>query len=327
MVLSLVGLGCSFETDSGNPQSGMTVGDTEASGMTGSTDPSATTGSVDPSGSTDPSGSSDPSGPTDPTGPTDPSTPTDPSGLTDPSTTDDSTTTGSSTTSDEGTSGTTEDEVESSSSTGEAPFELCDDSLVALRACYDFAAADSGTLSDGSTHGNDGMTVGVALEPGPFGGAARFGQNSLISVPDSAPLDLPGDLTYEAWLRLDSLPESGRVGILDNDGQYSLMVYAGQGFRCSAAGADLFFANVPTEQWVHVACVHAGSDLSLWLDGTLAANAASNGSLLVENEEAMSLGDTSPDFDEPIDGRLAAVRVWNVARSAEEIAEAAAAGR
>lgn len=305
VVLSLVGLGCSFETSDGAPQSGMTVGGTEASGVTGSTDSSGTTEPVDSSE------------------PTDPSNPTDPSSPTDPSTTDESTTLDSSTTSLEDT-GTTEAETEESSSTGDPSFELCDDSLEALRACYDFAGADLGTFSDGSMHGNDGTSIAVGLEAGPFGVAARVSAASEISVPDAAPLDIPGDLTYEAWVRLDALPASGRVGILDNDGQYSLLVYADQGFRCSAAGVELFFAPVPTNEWFHVACVHAGSDLSLWIDGTLATNAVSSGSLPVMSGQPMSLADTSPMFNEPMDGRLGGVRIWNVARTAKELAEAAA---
>lgn len=253
--------------------------------------------------------------------------PVDPSGTTDPSTSDESTTQDSSasTTLGEETAASTEAETEDSSSTGgDPPSEFCDDSLDALRACYDFAGADLGTLSDGSMHDNDGTSIGVVLEASPFGVAARVSAASEMSVPDSAPLDISGDLTFEAWVRLDSLPLTGRVGILDNDGQYSLIIFAGPGLRCGAGGGQIFFDEVPTDQWFHVACVHEGSDLSMWIDGTLATSTASTGASNVVNPNPMSLADTSPAFMEPMDGLLGGVRIWNIARSPAELAEAAA---
>jgi len=309
----LVGLGCSFESGDGTPASGVTVGGTETSGGTGSTgEMTSPTDPTDPTNATDPT-----SGSTDPTDPTDPTNPTDP-GTTDGSTTDDS-----GTTSMGETSTSTGGETGESSSTGEPVFDLCDDTQMALRACYDFENADSGTLSDGSMYANDGTTVGLTLESGPFGSAARGSASAEISVPDSATLDIVGTITFEAWVRVDSLPESGRDGILDNDGQYSLMLYADQGLRCNAAGANLFFAPVVTTEWFHVACVHDGDDLSMWIDGAMTDSAPSNGSLPAGNMLPMSLADTSPGFTEPMDGLLGGVRVWNVARSASELAEAA----
>ncbi|MBV1857466.1 MAG: LamG domain-containing protein [Nannocystaceae bacterium] len=322
VVLSFVGLGCTFETGGGAPASGMTVGDTGTPSGAGSTGPGGTSGPTDPSDATNSSGPTNPTDPTlGPSGTTEPSGTTNPTTdpTTDPSTTDESTTLDPSTTAAEDTGGTTGD----TSSTGGSSFELCDDSLAALRACYDFAGADSGTLSDGSMNNNGGTTAGVVLEPGPFGEALRGSEDSVVSVMDDETLDITGDLTFEAWVWLDSLPGAGRIGILDNDGQYSLMVYEGAGLRCSVGGGAVFSGVVATEEWFHVACVYDGSDLSLWVDGVM-LDSVGSGSAGSSNNQPMSLADTSPGFQQPMDGLLGGVRVWSEARSAEELGEAAA---
>ncbi len=215
----------------------------------------------------------------------------------------------------------------SSSSSGGDPFVLCDDSNPDLRACYDFADVGDGVLTDLSSHGNDGTVGAVGVEAGPFEGAVRVSGSEEISVADSASLDVPNTITFEAWVWLDSNPQPGsRHGVLDNNGQYSLFLYPQNGFRCDGGFVSAFTGEVPLEQWVHVACTYDGDTMTAWLGGELVATETGGSALGVDNGDPMSIGDGSPEFDEPLDGLVAAIRIWSVIRTAGEIADAAAAG-
>jgi len=302
--IAWVGLGCSFDSSSAG-DSGLGEGEGSSS-ATGDPEPSAvttatasesdgeTTTSTTTTGGADESTSGTDGGST--------STSTDTSGSSGPAT-----------------SG-------SSSSSGGDAFVLCDDADADLRACYDFDGVAGGALTDLSMNGNDGSVGAVGTEPGPFGDAVRLSDRAEISVPDSVSLDIEGSATWEAWVYLDTLPMSGRMGIIDNEGQYSMIVYAGQGIRCNGGGLSVFAA-VPAEQWVHLACTYDSDALTAWVDGVEVVAQSGGGSLVTAPALDMALGDTSPTFVEPMDGLLGAVRIWSVARTEEQIAEAAATPR
>jgi hypothetical protein len=222
------------------------------------------------------------------------------------------------TTSATGTDGTSTGE---GSSTGDVPVLPCP-GRAELAGCWDFADLGSGMLWDGSGNGNHGTVMAVGVVPGPFGEAASFDDDSEISVPDSASLDIVGPLSFETWVRVDAVPSSGRVGIVDNDGQYSLMIYADGGYRCEMAGTTVFAA-VVVGTWTHVACVYDGAALRLYRGGTEAGSAPASGPVGTDNELPMSIGDTSPDFLEPLAGAIGGLRVWSAALDPAEVCEAA----
>lgn len=232
----------------------------------------------------------------------------------------------SSTTGDGGLADTTA--AGSSSSDGDGgTFVLCDPADPELRACYDFAGVGGGTLTDLSSHGNHGTALGVAVEAGPFGEAARFSVDAEVAVPDSASLDITLPFSFEAWIWIDALPGSGRQGIIDKNGQYSLLVFAATGLRCGGGQALAFSPNVPLGQWVHVACVHDGTEHAIWVDGQLVASEPGTTPANTANTGPTAIGDTSPLFEEPLAGMIGAVRVWGVALSPNQIAAAAATAR
>lgn len=220
--------------------------------------------------------------------------------------------TGSSTqaTSDAGSSG-------DGSSTGDMPMLACPD-RVELAGCWDFADLASGTLWDGSGNDNHGTVVGVGVVPGPFGEAATLDDDSEIAVPDSASLDIAGSLSLETWVMVDALPP-GRVGIVDKDGQYSLMIYADGGYRCNMATVSVFATPVVLGAWTHLACVYDGATLRLFLDGTEVGSAPASGPVLTDNALPMGIGDTSPDFLEPLAGAVGGLRVWSRALDPAEL--------
>lgn len=223
------------------------------------------------------------------------------------------------------TSGPSESTDGSTSSSGGGSFQLCDDSDVDLRGCYDFSEIADGVLADLSMYGNDAEVGDVGVEVGPFGDAARPSARARISIPDDESLDVVGPASWEAWVNLDSLPETGRVGIIDNDGQYSMIYSSIQGMRCNAGAVSALAPNIPVREWVHVACTYDGSEISIWLNGELEDSTDGGFSIGTINLMPVSLGDTSPFFNETMDGLIGGVRFWSVVRTEAELEDAAAA--
>lgn len=302
----MAGLGCSF---SGSPGGGAELEDSTSSSGS-SVDPPAVTAGVT-TASTAPDTDEQPE--------TLSTTTDDTEGATD--TVDESTSTG-----DEPTTtgpGETTDGSSSSSSGGES-FALCDEADVDLRGCYDFADIAGGVLTDLSMYGNDGGTGDIGIEGGPFGNAVRPGADATISIPDAPSLDVVGPASWEAWVFFDSFPGAGRAGVLDNEAQYSLIYNSGQGLRCNGGGVSAFAPNVPMGEWVHVACNFDGDEMSIWLNGVLEDSAGGGFPLATGNALPVSIGDTSPSFNETMDGLVGGIRIWSVVRTQEEIEEAAA---
>ena len=208
-------------------------------------------------------------------------------------------------------------------STGGTAVELCDDQDPDLVACYDFVGADGGTAIDRSSNANDGVATGVTLGPSPTGWAARAGMDGSVVIPDDPSLDLVAELTVEAWVFLDSLPQSTRYGIFDNDGQYSLLLQEDEGWRCDSDGENILAALPEVGVWTHVACVLDANDNIIYVNGVEAGRMPRPGGLDGLSTDPISLLTTSPDFDEPVDGLVDMIRVWRVARTPQQICVAA----
>lgn len=200
----------------------------------------------------------------------------------------------------------------------------CDAADLELVACFDFEHLAMNTLIDGSSHANHGTAIGVGFTDGPVGQAITFDENSRVEVPDSDSLDLTHEMTLEVWVRIDELPTTTRVGVLDNDGQYSIFLYRDTGLRCSGAG-HLFLHPVPTNTWMHVACVAGDGVHRMYVDGTLIDEIPFTGPLNTDNTNPMAIGDDSPSFNEPLAGAIGGVRIWS--RPLDEFEVCSAAGQ
>ncbi len=188
-----------------------------------------------------------------------------------------------------------------------------------LRACIRFDTDVSGTYLDESGNGNTVTHSNSSQVPGISDKAAFSAPTTVYGMADSASLDLTDAMTIETWLKLDSLPSTGRVGILDNDGQYSLFVYAGTGLRCSNGISSLPHVPVPSGVWFHVGCAWDGSTLTLYIDGSPVASMASTGTIATINTDDVSLLNSSPAFNEPADGAMDNLRIWHSGRTQAQI--------
>jgi hypothetical protein len=187
-----------------------------------------------------------------------------------------------------------------------------------LRACIRFDEDLGASFADESAYGNTVTHLGASQVPGISGAAAYGAPGSRYEMADSASLDITNALTMEAWLRFDSLPTAGRAGVIDNDGQYSIIYFAGAGLRCGLPD-NLITTAFPVGAWFHVACSWDGSTHTMYIDGAPVATGASTGPIDVSNTDPTSVLNTSPAFDEPMDGAMDNLRIWNSGRTQAQI--------
>ena len=134
-------------------------------------------------------------------------------------------------------------------------------------------------------------------------------------------------MTMETWVRFDSVPLTGRAGLIDNDGQYSLVYFSTTGLRCSNGLDDLPHIPVSEDVWFHVACTWDGATLTMYFDGMPVTSMPSTGTISTTNTDGASLLDASPLWDEPLDGAMDNVRIWHSERTQAQIcADAGLAG-
>jgi len=187
-----------------------------------------------------------------------------------------------------------------------------------LRACIRFDEDLGGSYADESSYGNTVTHIGGSLVPGMSGDAADGAPGSRYEIADSPSLDMTNALTIEAWLRFDSLPTTGRAGVIDNDGQFSIIYLAGAGLRCGMRD-NLFTTAFPVGAWFHVACSWDGVTHTMYIDGAPVASAPSTDVIDVSNIDPIGLLNTSPVFDEPMDGAVDNLRIWSSGRTQAQI--------
>jgi hypothetical protein len=159
-------------------------------------------------------------------------------------------------------------------------------------AAWLFEEGAGNTAEDSSESGNDGaIEGGPSWADGVFGSALDFdGADDQVIVPDSASLELE-HLTIAAWVYLRSYPDDARIITQEVDGApystYSLMM-SGDGeskleFRIALDNDRKRIpsnADIPLEQWTHVAATYDGANAVLYIDGEIDKEEPQTGVLL-----------------------------------------------
>lgn len=85
-----------------------------------------------------------------------------------------------------------------------------------LRAVWHFNENSGTVTSDSSDYGNSGtLTNGPSFAAGRFGNGVRLdGANDFVDVADAGVLDISGDFTVEAWVKLDVLRSGGLHNVI-----------------------------------------------------------------------------------------------------------------
>jgi hypothetical protein len=183
-----------------------------------------------------------------------------------------------------------------------------------------------GDANDNIGTNNGTLVGGASYAPGEVGQAFLFdGSSGYVSIPDSPSLDsFTTNITIELWLKVNQTSANAdwRGIVSKGNTAWELVGTSGSGTLTFTAvsGVDLIgFRSINDEQWHHVAAVYDGTNMYLYVDGTLDASTPATG-MIPQNNYPLSLGE-DPDGPLPyyFNGLIDEVSLYNRALSAPEI--------
>ena len=196
-----------------------------------------------------------------------------------------------------------------------------------LVAAYSFDAGSGTTLADVSGRGHTGTIAGAVWSTaGRNGGALSFdGVNDMVTVADTAALDLTNAMTLEAWVRPSTTNRWRTVALKEQSGALVYSLYSNNSGQ--RASTNLWLgsgevearsaASLPTNAWTHLAATYDGAVIRLYVNGALSGSATATGSMPASTG-AFRIGGNAV-WDEFFGGLIDDLRLYNRALSAAEI--------
>jgi outer membrane protein assembly factor BamB len=195
-----------------------------------------------------------------------------------------------------------------------------------LVAAYAFDEGTGTTVADASGNGHNGTTSNTTwAATGKFGKALQFnGNNSIVTVPNAATLQLSTGMTLEAWVNPSAVSSTWRDVIYKGNDNYYLEatstnaskpdagMIAG-GSYADAVGTTALTANT----WSYLTETYDGSTLKLYVNGTQVASVAHTGAIASSTNALQIGGDTI--YSQYFAGLIDEVRIYNVALSAAQV--------
>ena len=202
-------------------------------------------------------------------------------------------------------------------------------------AAYGFNEGAGTAVADASGRGNAGAISGAAWTPaGRFGSALSFdGVNDLVTVPDSASLDVTSAMTMMAWVNPSTFGGADWRTVLlkeqPNTLAYALYSNADNGrpagfVRITTDREVRGTAALPLNTWSHLAATYGGGTLRLYVNGVQVATRAQTGNVATSAAPLRFGGNNV--WGEWFAGRIDEVRVYDRALTAAQIAADMAAG-
>jgi RHS repeat-associated protein len=162
------------------------------------------------------------------------------------------------------------------------------------------------------------------------GNALEFdGSDDVVTIPNSSALQIGGDMTIEMWVRPDNFNSrqnpicktyGGEFAITQEmDGKlnffYGVSGHNGQPYQGLKSTVALNL-----NQWNHIAIVRdfTNAKVSWYINGVLRGTASTSFSYATTSSFPVTIGD---GYVNPYDGEIDEVRIWNVARTASQIAD------
>jgi len=184
-----------------------------------------------------------------------------------------------------------------------------------------------GNANDNVGTNNGTLVGGASYAPGEVGQAFSFdGVSGYVSIPDSPSLDsFVTNMTIETWIKVNqtNVNSDWRGIVTKGNDSWRLQGVQGEGTVSFAAnGLSTYLTgtrNVNDEQWHHVAGVYDGTNIYLYVDGTLDTSTPATG-LIIQDSFPVCLG-ANPDAPLPyyFNGLIDEVSIYNRALSAAEI--------
>jgi len=197
-----------------------------------------------------------------------------------------------------------------------------------LVAAYSFDEGTGTTLGDNSGNSNTGTIAnGSWTSTGKFGSALTFdGTSTMVTVADSASLDLTTGMTLEAWVYPTTLSDWRTVLMKEKPGAHVYLLYAHDNaphpaLYVRADNLEYFVpgtAGLPVNTWSHLAATYDGITLRLYVNGTQVASGAL--SVAIDSSTSpLRIGGNSI-WGEYFAGRIDEIRIYNRALSSAQVA-------
>ncbi len=195
-----------------------------------------------------------------------------------------------------------------------------------LVAAYAFDQGSGTTVTDASGNGHTGtITNATWSTSGKYGHALQFnGTNALVTIPNSASLELSSGMTLEAWVNPSTVDAGWRDVIYKANDNYYLEATSTNGALPDAgmiAGgsyADAFgTATLPPNTWSFLTETYNGSTLLLYVNGTQVASTAHTGAIATSTGALQIGGDST--YGQYFAGLIDEVRIYSVALTAAQI--------
>lgn len=150
------------------------------------------------------------------------------------------------------------------------------------------------------------------------------GVNDRVELPNESMYDFTTAMTVEAWMNSNVIPEQWDPLISKGDDSWRLHLNDNGTlvFSCnvgSPSSTDATSTTVITDgNWHHVAGTFDGTSLKLYIDGVLESQVAASGSIN-NSSFPVYIGNNSDYLVRFFNGNIDDVRIWNLARTVEQI--------
>lgn len=180
----------------------------------------------------------------------------------------------------------------------------------------------TGSIVDFGNNLTGNLTQDVTLNQLAQGSFSFDGTNDYATLGSTT---IGGDFTIEAWIKVDQHQSQAETIVKlangQNDDRISLYAFNGiLSLETINGTSSIASANnpLPTNEWVHVAAVNDGNgNVSLYINGELIKQASNQN--IAKNITRSNNFIASNGSANYLDGNIAEVRVWDTARSTEEI--------
>ncbi|MCD4735075.1 MAG: LamG domain-containing protein, partial [Bacteroidales bacterium] len=183
------------------------------------------------------------------------------------------------------------------------------------------------TNSLGTTYGENKIFIAYHSPPG---NALDFdGIDDYVTIPDHSSLDISGTITIEAWLNFTDFEEGAGIVCKGNGfgGEVYCIDYTGGNIRFFFWAGGIAYqccgSLLSTNGWHHIVGQYDGSNVITYIDGIKTTGDAYAGSLGT-NDHEVSIGSRqsgSGAYDLNFCGKIDEIRIWNIARTEQEIRE------
>ncbi len=191
-----------------------------------------------------------------------------------------------------------------------------------------------GNANDIAGPNNGTLVNGAGFAAGEVGQAFSFDGTGYVSIPDSPSLNaFVSSITIETWLKVNQLTVNSNWTGIVTKGNSSWRLHGAAGAETvvfSATGVsprgDLYGSrNVNDGQWHHVAGIYDGTNMFLYVDGTLDVSQPATGSIS-QNNYPVCIGGNAQMTEYLFNGLIDEASIYSRALTASEIRAIYAAG-